>query len=125
MFAILFFSQDYSDDEQSITDLDAATASDGEESSVVSGMSEYLNGNLGMMENTVQQLSNQARVEDAIEDTALDIRPEITEQAQNQLVSRISFVSNFVLDLLRSVLVIISTTHLLAHFLPLVCKRWK
>ena len=41
-----------------------------------------------MMEHTVQQLSNQARVEDAIEeDTALDIRPENTEQAQNQLVS--------------------------------------
>ena len=90
-----FFSQAYSDDDQSTTDFDAVTASDDEESSVVSGMSEFLNGNLGMMEHTVQQLSKQARVEDAVEeDTALDIRPENTEQAQNQLVSGICFVCN-------------------------------
>ena len=63
--------------------------SEDDESSVVSGMTDFLNGDLGMIEDTVQQLSAQAkRAESRKEedDTALDIRPEVSIQAANKLV---------------------------------------
>lgn len=60
-----------------------------DEVSVVSGMTDFLNGDLGMIEDSVQQLSAQAkRLESrqVEEDTVLDIRPEWSTQAKNELV---------------------------------------
>ena len=63
-------------------------AENSEEASSVSGMSEYLNGNLALIEDTMQQLSSQAKRDDSVdeEDTALDIRPDVSMQAHNKIV---------------------------------------
>eukprot|EP00794_Sanderia_malayensis_P019919 gene19919-21871_t len=58
--------------------------------SSVSGMSDYLNGDLRMIEDTVQQLSAKAKLNEAAEqeeDSVLDIRPEASVQARNQLIA--------------------------------------
>ena len=63
--------------------------SDDDVSSVVSGMTDFLNGDLGIIEDTVNQLSAQTkRAESRREedDVAFDIRPEVSIQAANKLV---------------------------------------
>ncbi|XP_065055255.1 uncharacterized protein LOC135683825 isoform X1 [Rhopilema esculentum] len=66
-------------------------AESSEEASSVSGMSEYLNGNLTLIEDTMQQLSSQAKREnsDDEEDTALDIRPDVSMQAHNKILDAV------------------------------------
>ncbi len=51
-------------------------------------MSEYLNGGLEMIEDTVQQLSAKSQHDESRdEETVLDIRPEQSVQARNKLVN--------------------------------------
>ena len=50
-------------------------------------MSEYLNGDLSLIENTVQKLTSKTNLDESLdEETALDIRPEMSIQARNKLV---------------------------------------
>lgn len=56
----------------------------------VSSMSDFVNGDLRMIEDMVQQLSDQARrtgSRSGEEDLSLDIRPEHSIQAENKMVS--------------------------------------
>ena len=64
------------------------TPSEEDAASVVSGMSDYVNGDLGMIEDSVQELKEHVRREDSAkqDDVAFDIRPEVSVQAENKLV---------------------------------------
>ena len=93
--AVLFTRRFLADSQVSLTspldkeDLSAdSELSEEDESSVVSGMTNFLNGDLGLIEDAMQQLSAQTkRAESAKEDEfAFDIRPAVSTQAINKLV---------------------------------------
>jgi len=69
------------------------TPSEEDAASVVSGMSDYVNGDLGMIEDSVQELKEHAKREDSAkqDDVAFDIRPEVSVQAENKLVCTLMY----------------------------------